>query len=231
MSNAWASAFNCLLYIRACDLASVTLKIVEIAHGLCRLPIQCRNLKVTVLDHRPEVSPRQRRPVRVWLSLPCEIRDTRTPKIPVLHFMAPVQQLGVLDVVCYIGISWLIVRLFTSATSRWTSIQITPLRGPRSKSIFGMSREVDRAEDAALIYEKWLNEYGPAYKIPRSFGSYNIVIMDPKANAHFYAMPDCYVQTKSTKIFVESFVSKLCDPLACFFERVCRKDRARFALG
>jgi hypothetical protein len=71
-----------------------------------------------------------------------------------------------------------------------------------------MSREVDRAEDAALIYEKWLNEYGPAYKTPGSFGSHRIVIMDPKAIAHFYSMSDCYVQTKLTKIFIENLVSE-----------------------
>jgi hypothetical protein len=125
--------------------------------------------------------------------------------------MAPVQQLGMLDVVFYIGITLAIFRLFVATRARWSGIQTTSLRGPSSKSlIFGMSREINLAEDPAIIYEQWANEYGPAYRVPRGFGNYKIMLMDPKALAHFYSKETFgYIQTKPTKIFIEALVSKL----------------------
>jgi hypothetical protein len=125
--------------------------------------------------------------------------------------MAPVQQLGMLDVVFYIGIAWVTFRLFTATRARWSGIQTTPLRGPSRKSlIFGVSREVNLAEDPAILYEQWANEYGPAYWVPRAFGNYKIMLMDPKAIAHFYSKETLgYVQTKPSKMFIEALVSKL----------------------
>jgi len=91
----------------------------------------------------------------------------------------------------------------------WSRDSTTPLKGPASRSIlFGMYRYLNFSVDSAAMYEQWANEYGPAYKVPGGFGSYKIMIVDPKANAHFYSRETFgYVQTELSRIFIENLVS------------------------
>ena len=57
------------------------------------------------------------------------------------------------------------------------------------------------------MYERWAEEYGPAYVVPGGFGSKRVVICDPRANAHFYARETFgYVQTKLSRVFIENLV-------------------------
>jgi hypothetical protein len=121
--------------------------------------------------------------------------------------MAPPQPLDVLFYLCAVGVFFLSAKF---AVARSRGIQTTPLRGPTSKSIlFGMYRYLNLSEDSAAIYEQWANEYGPVYKVPGGFGSHKIMIVDQKANAHFYSKETFgYVQTKLSRVFIENLVSK-----------------------
>lgn len=83
------------------------------------------------------------------------------------------------------------------------------LRGPANPSfLFGYYRYLNECQDPGAVYEKWVNEYGPAYRLPGGFGSSRIIICDPIALAHFHSRETfVYVQTKLAKIFIENLVS------------------------
>ena len=91
------------------------------------------------------------------------------------------------------------------------SVQTTPLPGPRNTSLlFGLYRHINESPDPGLVYERWAEEYGPAYVVPGGFGSKRVVICDPRANAHFYARETFgYVQTKLSRVFIENLVGSL----------------------
>jgi hypothetical protein len=105
-----------------------------------------------------------------------------------------------------VGVFFLLAKL---GVARSRGIQTTSLRGPASKSfLFGMYSYLSFSEDSAAIYEQWANEYGPVYKVPGGFGSHKIMIVDPKANAHFYSKETFgYVQTGLSRVFIENLVS------------------------
>lgn len=73
--------------------------------------------------------------------------------------------------------------------------------------VFGFYRYIQEQDSPGLVYEKWAEEYGPAFIVPGPFGSRRIVICDPKANAHFYSRETYgYVQTKLARVFIENLV-------------------------
>lgn len=86
----------------------------------------------------------------------------------------------------------------------------TALNGPASPSfLFGLHRHINEAEDPDVLFEDWASKYGPAFRIPGGFGSSQIMICDPRANAHFYSKETfCYVQTKASRIFIENLVGR-----------------------
>ena len=90
--------------------------------------------------------------------------------------------------------------------------KITALNGPTNPSfLFGLHRHINEAEDPDALFEDWASQYGPAFKIPGGFGSSQIVICDPRANAHFYSKETFgYVQTKVSRIFIENLVGRCC---------------------
>lgn len=112
--------------------------------------------------------------------------------------------------VLYAGVTWAVLRLFTLARARWSGVQTTSLRGPPSKSIlFGKYHEINQFEDSSILYEQWANEYGQAYKVPGGFGAYRILIMDPRAIAHYYAKESfVYVQNKFAKMFIANLFGR-----------------------
>ncbi|KAF8875998.1 cytochrome P450 [Infundibulicybe gibba] len=64
----------------------------------------------------------------------------------------------------------------------------TALGGPENKSvIFGMSRFLYTAPDSGLLYEQWMEEYGPAYQLTTVLGAQQVVLCDPKAISHFFS--------------------------------------------
>ena len=91
------------------------------------------------------------------------------------------------------------------------SVRTTSLPGPRNTSLlFGLYRHINESPDPGLVYERWAEEYGPAYVVPGGFGSKRVVICDPRANAHFYARETFgYVQTKLSRVFIENLVGGL----------------------
>jgi hypothetical protein len=84
------------------------------------------------------------------------------------------------SLVCIFGL-WTFFRL-VHATRR--DIKSTPLRGPPRKNLlFGVSGDIQGSSDSSVLYEQWAKEYGFAYSVPYSFGSSQIVLVDPKAVA------------------------------------------------
>ncbi|KAF5371478.1 hypothetical protein D9615_009620 [Tricholomella constricta] len=124
--------------------------------------------------------------------------------------MAPVLQLGFLDIVTYGLALWLLSKLYKFALSGRRGVQTTPLRGPKSESfLFGLSRVVRESEDASILSEQWANEYGSVYRVPIALGPSRIVIVDPKAAAHFYSKETfVYVQTPLARRFIENLFGR-----------------------
>lgn len=120
-------------------------------------------------------------------------------------------KLGLWDGIYSFAALWIVFQLLRYATGISPRIQTTLLAGPKSKNIlFGLDHSIESSEDPGAVYERWATEYGPAFKVPGAFGSSKIVIVDPKANAHFYAKETfVYVQTKFTRMFLKNLVSGL----------------------
>lgn len=128
-----------------------------------------------------------------------------------LASMSSLQQLGPWDILYCVAAVGIVFRLLKFATASLRGVRTTSLRGPASKSIlFGVNHYLNFSPDSAAVYEQWANEYGPAFKVPGGFGSYKIMILDPKANAHFYSKETFgYVQTELSRVFIENLVSDL----------------------
>ncbi|KAJ7598450.1 cytochrome P450 [Mycena floridula] len=80
----------------------------------------------------------------------------------------------------------------------------TPLRGPTSSPSFLYGYQLKIVEDqneTATLYQDWATEYGSVFSIPWIMGeSTRIVLMDPKAIAHFYARGEAgYTQTQASR--------------------------------
>lgn len=70
----------------------------------------------------------------------------------------------------------------------------------------------------AIYYCQWAQEYGNVYIAPGAFGAKRVIIMDPKASAHFYAEDTTtYVSAPIARGFIERFVSLTCLPIPQIF--------------
>ncbi|KAK7448083.1 hypothetical protein VKT23_013840 [Stygiomarasmius scandens] len=96
---------------------------------------------------------------------------------------------------------WLVSKLISRARR---DLHLTPLKGPpRQSLLFGVLKYVNQAPDSGAVYEEWASKYGLVYQIPGVLGSKRVVLMDPKAVAHFYARETTtYVQTGMAKSFI-----------------------------
>jgi hypothetical protein len=124
--------------------------------------------------------------------------------------MSPVLGMGFVDIFYYLGALWIVVKLYAVGAAWWRGRALTtPLQGPTSRNIlFGLYRYINQSEDPGALYEGWASEYGPAFKVPGGFGTYKIMICDPKANAHFYSKETFgYVQPALARTFIENLVS------------------------
>ncbi|TFK58330.1 hypothetical protein BDN72DRAFT_736312, partial [Pluteus cervinus] len=72
------------------------------------------------------------------------------------------------------------------------------LQGPVSESwLFGLHQDLSNSPDVGAMYEQWAEEYGPAFVVPRLFGSKKVMIRDPKAVANFYSKESYgYIHTR-----------------------------------
>ncbi|KAH8824624.1 cytochrome P450 [Flagelloscypha sp. PMI_526] len=85
----------------------------------------------------------------------------------------------------------------------------TPLRGPniRYYRYLALNRGLRQSERPHLLYEKWVSEFGSIVDIPALFFSKNILVVDPKAVAHFYANdPAIYEQRRVTKVVIDGLL-------------------------
>jgi hypothetical protein len=109
---------------------------------------------------------------------------------------------------------WLLSQIFPSVRRRkW----MTPLKGPPSKSLFfGVSRVLHASPDSSVLYEEWGKEFGLVYRVPSTFWSNTIALLDPKALAHFHARETfTYVRPSIERRGVDRLVRmKLLPPLA-----------------
>jgi hypothetical protein len=63
------------------------------------------------------------------------------------------------------------------------------LQGPPSKSfVFGHTMEIMGARSPADLYDGWAQTYGAVYRVRGPLGSDRIVLCDPKAIAHMFAL-------------------------------------------
>lgn len=88
----------------------------------------------------------------------------------------------------------------------------TRLRGPPSPSfVYGCAKVVQEADDHALPFEQWANEFGPVYNLPSPMGASVVVVMDPKAIAHIYGRDTYgYHQMPLGRVLLERVVSSSC---------------------
>ncbi|KAG6861078.1 hypothetical protein C0995_004176 [Termitomyces sp. Mi166 len=124
--------------------------------------------------------------------------------------MTPALELRITDVIAYSLSLWLVSRLLRYLLSRRRRVQTTPLRGPPSQSLlFGLTRVIRESDDASLLTEQWVSEYGSAFCVPGALGSTRIVIVDPKAVSHFYLKESFgYVKTSLSKSFIEQLFGR-----------------------
>ncbi|KAJ7588140.1 cytochrome P450 [Mycena floridula] len=85
---------------------------------------------------------------------------------------------------------------------------VTPLFGPsRPGWLYGYQRRLVADETevaAAALLQNWAKEYGDVFALPWSLGSNKIVLIDPKAVAHFFALDTYgYVQTSFIRNSIE----------------------------
>jgi hypothetical protein len=155
--------------------------------------------------------------------------------------MMSLDQLGLCNIICCFVASGIIFRILKYTTSSSSGIETTSLRGPPKDSIlFGSEQFINSSDDVGNVYERWATEYGPAFKVPGGFGLYKIVIVDPKANAHFYSKETFgYVQSKFARMFIENLVcipdmARVCymlTPLSFSLVEVCCGPREKVIEG
>ncbi|KAJ7589875.1 cytochrome P450 [Mycena floridula] len=85
----------------------------------------------------------------------------------------------------------------------------TPLRGPTTSPsfVYGYQRQTfdfnQTKPETAGLYDDWAAEHGPVFAVPWMMGRKRIVLMDPKAIAHFYARGESgYTQTPAARTFI-----------------------------
>lgn len=102
--------------------------------------------------------------------------------------------------------SWL---LYKAIKTSHVHSKSTQLPGPTSRNwLFGVIRLLENPDDATRLFDSWLKAYGPAFQIPASFGRKVLVLMDPKAVAHFYSKETfVYQKDEFTKKLIASVVS------------------------
>ncbi|KAJ6535132.1 cytochrome P450 [Mycena capillaripes] len=100
--------------------------------------------------------------------------------------------------------------IFHVLVQRFRARFSTPLKGPLSKNfLLGLMPHLMSAVDPSAVYEEWANEYGAVFAVRHTLGSKNIVLVDPKAIAHFFAKDTYgYVQTPATKHMLERLARK-----------------------
>nr|VWP00746.1 N/A [Ganoderma boninense] len=80
---------------------------------------------------------------------------------------------------------------------------------PRQSWLFGIRNLSPANSDAGALYEAWIDEYGPVYRVPAPLGSTRVVLTDPKAIAHFYSVETwTYVQTKLARVAIEGLLGR-----------------------
>ncbi|KAF8999386.1 cytochrome P450 [Cyathus striatus] len=84
------------------------------------------------------------------------------------------------------------------------------LRGPPSPSfVYGVTKHVQQSRDPGAVYERWMNEYGPVYKVRAAFGINQVVVGDFKAIAHILGRDTVmYVRTPGFRTMLEGVVGK-----------------------
>ncbi|KAJ7914059.1 cytochrome P450 [Mycena leptocephala] len=122
--------------------------------------------------------------------------------------MTPVRQLGVIDILILVAITWVAIKLVCGLANR--KARRTKLNGPPSDSfIFGISRRMAQSTDGSLLFQGWAAEYGPVFRLPTAFGGHKTILCDPKAVNHFYSMErSVYVKSKLGRAVIESLFGR-----------------------
>jgi len=116
--------------------------------------------------------------------------------------MTPVRFTSLSDIAILLAGLWLAYYVTSRAFRRSNSVT-TRLRGPPANSyIWGSDRLM--SQDNSVEHEEWRETYGPVYRVASTLGKERIMLMDPKAVAHFYArLGYGYVQNDLSRMFIE----------------------------
>ncbi|KAI0368462.1 cytochrome P450 [Pilatotrama ljubarskyi] len=118
-----------------------------------------------------------------------------------------IQQVSALYVALILAAAYLVYMFGQSYRKR---SRATPLAGPPSPSwLFGISRVAANNPEGAALYDEWAEQYGPVFRVPAPLGSTRVVLMDPKAVAHFYSLETfTYVQTALSRVAIENLFGR-----------------------
>ncbi|KAI0352523.1 cytochrome P450 [Trametes cingulata] len=118
-----------------------------------------------------------------------------------------IQQVSPLNAALILGVVYLVFKIGQSYRKR---SRATPLAGPPSPSwLFGVGRVAANNPDTASLYEEWAAQYGSVFRVPAALGSNVVVLMDPKAVAHFYSLETfTYVQTALARVAIENLFGR-----------------------
>ena len=101
---------------------------------------------------------------------------------------------------------WLAYRVLHVARER---AKTTKLPGPITKNwFFGVSKDVFDFDNGEL-FENLAKEFGSVYQVPGPLGIRRLVLLDPKAVAHFYAKILTYVKNDFTRLSIQNLVSAM----------------------
>jgi len=92
-----------------------------------------------------------------------------------------------------------------------SSDKATRLKGPPRKNLLlGYSKELFRMDESDPLCDEWEKQYGPAFEVPSLFGTYEVVLADPKAVLHYFSLQTTtYRHTAVTREFFENFVRSI----------------------
>jgi hypothetical protein len=101
---------------------------------------------------------------------------------------------------------WLLFQYYHAS-----SVKSTRLKGPPRKNLLlGYSKELFRMDESDPLCDEWEKQHGPAFEVPSLFGTYEVVLADPKAVFHYFSLQTTtYRHTAVTREFFENFVRSI----------------------
>lgn len=120
-----------------------------------------------------------------------------------------ISQLNTTELLCLVGLALASVKLISTYATGRRKLSYPALHGPpRPNWLYGVEDVLNKAPEAEVIIQNWMNKYGSVFSLPAAMGKNRIVIADTKALNHFFSKETfVYVKTASAQILIENVVS------------------------